>query len=96
MALEGVRCLRQAPAALYPQKDEVPIVQKAGWAPGPVWTGAENLAPTGIHSAYRPARSAATLTTVPGPQKYCTAVIIIQTTIRRRCVDVAGTIDGGV
>jgi hypothetical protein len=26
-------------------KDLVPIVQKAGWAPGPVWTGAENLAP---------------------------------------------------
>jgi len=21
------------------------IVQEAGWAPGPVWTGAENLAP---------------------------------------------------
>jgi len=23
----------------------VPIVQEVGWAPGPVWTGAENLAP---------------------------------------------------
>jgi hypothetical protein len=31
-----------------PQRDPVPIVQEAGWAPGPVWTGAENLAPTGI------------------------------------------------
>jgi hypothetical protein len=28
----------------------VPIVQEAGWAPGPVWTVAENLAPTGIQS----------------------------------------------
>ena len=28
-----------------PGKDAVPIVQEAGWAPGPVWTGAENLAP---------------------------------------------------
>jgi len=28
-----------------PGKDPVPIVQDAGWAPGPVWTGAENLAP---------------------------------------------------
>jgi len=28
-----------------------------GWAPGPVWTGAENLAPTGIRSPDRPARS---------------------------------------
>ena len=40
-----------------PGKDPVPIVQEAGWAPGPVWTGAENLAPTGIRSLDRPARS---------------------------------------
>jgi hypothetical protein len=26
-------------------KDPIPIVQEAGWAPGPVWTGAENLTP---------------------------------------------------
>jgi hypothetical protein len=31
-------------------KDPVPIVQEAWCAPGPVWTGAENLAPTGIRS----------------------------------------------
>ena len=31
-------------------KDPVPIVQEAGWAPGPVWTSAENLVPTGIRS----------------------------------------------
>ena len=31
--------------SLPPGKDPVPIVQEAGWAPGPVWTGAENLAP---------------------------------------------------
>ena len=40
-----------------PGKDSVPIVQEAGWAPGPVLTGAENLAPTGIRSPDRPARS---------------------------------------
>jgi hypothetical protein len=40
-----------------PGKDPVPIVQEAGWAPGPVWTGAENLAPTGIQFPDRPARS---------------------------------------
>ena len=40
-----------------PGKDPVPIVQEAGWAPGPVWTGAENLSPTGIRSPDRPARS---------------------------------------
>jgi hypothetical protein len=30
------------------------MVQEAGWAPGPVWTGAENL---GIRSPNRPARN---------------------------------------
>jgi len=38
-----------------PGKDLIPIVQEAGWAPGPVWTGAENLAPTGIRSLDLPA-----------------------------------------
>ena len=33
---------------LTPGKDPVPIVQEAGWASGPVWTGAENLAPPGF------------------------------------------------
>jgi hypothetical protein len=40
-----------------PGKDPVPIVQEVGWAPVPVWTGAENLAPIGIRSPDRPARS---------------------------------------
>jgi hypothetical protein len=44
-------------AALTPGKDPVPKVQEAGWAPGPVWTGAENLALTGIRSPDRPALS---------------------------------------
>jgi hypothetical protein len=32
-----------------PGKDPVPIVQEAGWAPGPVWTGVKNLAPLGFN-----------------------------------------------
>ena len=40
-----------------PGKDPVPIVQEAGWAPGLVWTGAENLVPTGIRSPDHTARS---------------------------------------
>jgi hypothetical protein len=40
-----------------PGKDPVPIAQEAGWASGPAWTGAENLAPTGILFPDRPARS---------------------------------------
>jgi len=39
---------------LTPGKDPVPILQEAGWASGPVWTGAENLAPIGIRSPDRP------------------------------------------
>jgi hypothetical protein len=40
------------------QKDLIPIiVPEAGWAPGPVWTGAENLAPTGIRSPEHPTHS---------------------------------------
>jgi len=45
------------PPLFTPRKDPVPIVREAGWAPGPVWTGAENLAPTGIRSSDRPVRS---------------------------------------
>jgi hypothetical protein len=40
-----------------PEKDPVPIVQEAGWAPGSVWTGVVNPAPTGIRSPDLPARS---------------------------------------
>jgi len=40
-----------------PGKDPVPTVQETGSAPGPVWTGAESLAPLGIRSPDRPARS---------------------------------------
>ena len=50
----GVEDQHQAPAALPPGKDPVPSVQEAGWAPGSVWTGAENLTPIGIRSPDRP------------------------------------------
>jgi len=46
-----------APATLYPGKDPVPILREALWAPRPVWIGAEYLAPAGIRSRDRPARS---------------------------------------
>jgi hypothetical protein len=35
----------------------VPILQEAGWAVGPVWTGVENHAQTGICFPESPARS---------------------------------------
>ena len=52
----GVGGQRHAPAALPPGNTRYPLY--TGWvAPGPVWTGAENLALTGIRSPDRPARS---------------------------------------
>jgi hypothetical protein len=45
------------PGRFTPGKDPVPIVQEAGWAPGPVWMCAKNLSSTGIRSPDRPARS---------------------------------------
>ena len=55
-------------AYLTPGKDPVPILQEVGWASGSVWTGAENLAPTGIRFPDRPARSSVTIPIeLPGP-----------------------------
>ena len=57
-ALEGDEWSAARPGrTLPPGKDPVPIAQEAEWAPGPVWTGAENLAPIGIRPPDRPARS---------------------------------------
>ena len=50
-----------------PGKDPVPVVQEAGWAPGPVWTGGKSR----LHRDSildRPARSSVTIPTeLPGP-----------------------------
>jgi hypothetical protein len=56
-ALEGVRGQHHAPAVLYPRETPGTHVQEAGWVSGPVWTGAENPAPTGIRTPDRPAFS---------------------------------------
>ena len=58
-ALEGGEGSASRPLPLFtPGKDPVPIKQEAGWAPGPVWTGAENLTPpTGIRYPDCPAPS---------------------------------------
>jgi len=46
----GPRCgmvVNMTPWSLYPQDSALaPIVQEAGWVPGPVWTGDKNLAAT--------------------------------------------------
>ena len=55
-ALEGGECQQDAPAALYPGKDQVPILQEAGWVPGTVWTGGKSR-PHRDSIPDRPARS---------------------------------------
>ena len=52
-----MRGQRRAQALFTTGKDPETIVQEAGWAPSPVWTGAENLDLTGIRSPDRPVRS---------------------------------------
>jgi hypothetical protein len=66
-ALDGGPWSTPSPGRFTHGKDPVPIVKEAGWAPGPVWTGAENLAPTGIRSPDRPAR----IHTKPKSSKWC-------------------------
>jgi hypothetical protein len=52
------------PQPLYPQKsDPVTILWESGWAPGLVWTGAENLASTAILSPDPPTRSVVAIPT---------------------------------
>jgi hypothetical protein len=56
MALEGGERSASRPGRSLPRKTPDTHCKEAGWAPGPVWTGAEKLAPTGIRSPDRPAR----------------------------------------
>ena len=69
-AREGGERSGSRPRPLFTSgKDPVPIVQEAAQAPGPVWTGAENLAP---HRDSIPEPSSpqpvAIPTTLPGPR----------------------------
>jgi hypothetical protein len=48
--------VKATPRSLFAQeRDPVPIVQEGRWASGPVWAGAENLAPTWVQTPNRPA-----------------------------------------
>jgi hypothetical protein len=58
------------PASIPKKKDPKPIIQEAGWAPGPVRPGAEDLSsPNGIRSPDLPACSESlNRLSYPGPQ----------------------------
>jgi hypothetical protein len=56
------------PGRINPRKDPVFIVKKAGWAPGPVWRGAEYLDPPGFDSrTVQPVASHYTDWAIPTP-----------------------------
>jgi hypothetical protein len=56
--LEGVVGQHNAPAVFTPEKESVPVLDEAGWASGPIWTGQKNLAPfTGVRTHKRLTRS---------------------------------------
>jgi hypothetical protein len=56
-ALDGDGWSTPRSGRLTPGTDPVHIAQEAGWAPTPVWSCAENLAPTGSGFPDRPAHS---------------------------------------
>jgi len=63
----GVGGQQHAPAAYTPRKYPVRIVQEAGWAPGPVWTGGKSR-PHRDSIPDRPARSSVAIPTeLPAP-----------------------------
>jgi len=53
--------LKPDPCHFSATKDQVPVVRKAGRAPGPVWAVVEYFTPIGIRSPDRPARRKLTL-----------------------------------
>jgi hypothetical protein len=77
-ALEGGGWSAPRSGRFTPGKDSVPIVQEARWASGPVWTCAKNLAPTGIRSPDRPARSQSLYRLSYPARKMCKCHILIR------------------
>jgi len=56
-ALDGSADQSDAKATLTQREDKVPVAQEVGWGTEPVWTGVENLFPSGIRFSDRPGRS---------------------------------------
>jgi hypothetical protein len=75
----GVGSQRHAQAALPAGKEPIPIVRKAGSAPGPVCTCAENLAPTGIQSPKPSARRESPYRlSYPSPHWYSVLYVVLK------------------
>ena len=48
MMNQTTRCSITKSGRFIPMNEPISIVQEAGWAPEPVWTGTDNLAPRGF------------------------------------------------
>ena len=68
-----------------PEKDPVPTLQEAGWAPGPVWTGGKSR-PHRDSIPDRPARSSVAIPTeLPGPHILAYWTITVNLTPVKSC-----------
>jgi hypothetical protein len=86
-ALDGGGWSMPHPGHFTPGKDSVPIVWEAGWAPGPVWAGAENLAPAGIQSPYHPACNESLYwLRYPGPRHEVISALSLDSLKPRTCM----------
>ena len=75
-ALEGGEVSASRTGRSLP-RERLRNLREAGWPPGPVWTGAKNLAPTGIRSPDLPARSESLYRlSYPGPHLHNTLTFI--------------------
>jgi len=78
-ALEVGGWLTPCPGRFTAGNDPVPIAWEAGWATGPAWMGAVNVAPTGIRSPGRPASNESIhRLSYPGPYTSCNHTIIFR------------------
>jgi hypothetical protein len=81
------------PTRLYPRERSVPHLQEVGWAPGPVWIGAENLALIGIRSPGRSARSESLYRLrYPGSLSLIAFPLIIKSQVRSYWIPTEGSV----
>jgi hypothetical protein len=85
LALDSGRVVNATPRQFhFRERDQVFILQWFGWATGPLWTGAENLALTEIRSSDLPAHSESLYRlSYPGPNVH----VIIQKACQRQALD---------
>jgi len=63
--LEGVVGQHNTLVVFAPEEDSIPVLKEAVWAPGPVWTGQENLAPFTVVRTHNLLTSSESLPCIP-------------------------------